>query len=210
MRALERFVAQRTDPALLAMERCELCAVPVGEGHAHVANLETRTLLCSCRACYLLFTNPGAGRGKFRAVPARYRRLHGFALTPARWEALEIPVAMAFLFANSTLGRVVAFYPSPAGATECLLALDAWRALLDANPVLADLEPDVEALLVRGCRGAPFECFVVPIDACYTLTATVRRHWKGFDGGDEAAAAIDRFFADLRQRCDEPGAGAAS
>ena len=36
------------------------------------------------------------------------------------------------------------------------------------------MEPDVEALLVRRERDASFECYLVPIDACYELTGIVR------------------------------------
>jgi NADPH-dependent curcumin reductase CurA len=38
------------------------------------------------------------------------------------------------------------------GATESLLGLDAWQALEAANPVLAQMEPDLEALLVNRAR----------------------------------------------------------
>ncbi len=106
---------------------------------------------------------------------------------------------MAFFFHNSSLGRVAAFYPSPAGATESLLALDAWDALVAANPILKSLQPDVEALLVRA--GDDHEAFVVPIDACYELVGHMRRLWRGFDGGREAKDALDQFFSDLRARC---------
>jgi len=184
-----------------------MCAEPIAAEHAHVVNVEARTLLCACRACYLLFTRPGAAQGRYRAVPDRRLRLPGFQLSDAQWEALQIPVRMAFLFRNSVLGRVVAFYPSPAGATESLLPLEAWEELAEANPVLASLEPDVEALLVRGSRsgggGGGFECFLVPIDACYELTGVVRRRWRGFDGGEDAWRDIDGFFAALRARSRE-------
>ncbi len=44
-----------------------------------------------------------------------------------------------------------------------------------ANPALADLEPDVEAFLVRADRSVGgAECFVVPIDACYELVGRLR------------------------------------
>jgi len=186
-----------------------MCAEAIASEHAHVVNVEARTLLCACRACYLLFTRPGAARGRYRAVPDRALRLSGFRLTEAQWDALQIPVRMAFLFHNSALGRTVAFYPSPAGATESLLPLEAWRELADGNSVLETLEHDVEALLVRGSRGPShdpgdgFECFLVPIDACYALTGVVRRRWRGFDGGEDAWRDIDAFFADLRARCRE-------
>jgi hypothetical protein len=181
------------------VERCELCAEPVPGEHGHVADLENRGIMCACRGCYLLFTNSGAGRGRFRAVPDRYRHDPAFAMDEATWDSIGIPVRMAFFFANSAVGDTVAFYPSPAGATESLLPLEPWRRVLADNPRFADVEPDVEALLVAKTDGG-FECFLVPVDACYRLVGLVKLHWRGFSGGTEAWRVIDGFFADLRGR----------
>ena len=117
-------------------------------------DLSTRDLRCACRPCSLLFDRPGAGGGHFRLVPERRLRLTGFELADAAWEELRIPVDMAFFFHSSAAERVVAFYPGPMGATESLLELSAWEAIEAANPVLAGMEPDVEALLVNRARGA--------------------------------------------------------
>lgn len=185
-------------------ERCQLCAAPLGEAHAHLVRLDTRALLCTCPPCHLLFGQKGAGGGKYRGVPRRYVH-EPVLISPVDWEALQIPVRMAFLFHNSSLGRMVAFYPSPAGATESLLALEAWREIEARSPALEAMEPDVEALLVRGDpHGERLETFLVPIDTCYELTGRVRRLWRGFDGGDEARDELARFFADLRARCEAP------
>jgi hypothetical protein len=119
--------------------------------------------------------------------------------SPEAWDALQIPVGVAFFFFNSSLQRVAAFYPSPAGATESLLPLDTWTDIVAAHPCLPELAPDVEALLVRRSRDRT-ESFIVPIDACYELVGHLRRHWRGFDGGPEARQQIDRFFARLRER----------
>jgi Family of unknown function (DUF5947) len=181
---------------------CEMCAADIAD-HPHVVNLESRTLMCTCRACYLLFTSRAAGGGKFRAVPDRYLYAPAFELTAAQWDELQIPVRVAFFFFNSSLDRVVAFYPSPAGATESLLPLESWQSLADVNPLLAQLKPDVEALLVYGQRGAGFDCYIVPIAACYELTGVVKRRWKGFDGGQEAWQDIDAFFTGLRKKSRE-------
>ena len=182
-----------------AGERCELCTTPVGEPHGHVVQLDSRRLLCTCRACYLLFTHEGAAGGRYRAVPDRYLYDPAFALSEAQWDAVQIPVRTAFFFRNSSLGRWVAFYPSPAGATESLLPLETWEEVLAANPRMAEAAPDVEALLVH--RGPErFECWLVPIDACYELVGRVRLHWKGFDGGQEVWEQIEAFFAGLRER----------
>ena len=148
-----------------AGERCELCTEPISEEHGHLVDIEARNLMCACRGCYLLFTSDGAGGGHYRAVPDRYLAFADFRLSPAQWDSLQIPVSVAFFFVNSTLDRVAAFYPGPAGATESLLPLETWEEVVAANPALATLEPDVEAFLVRAERsGAGAECFLVPID----------------------------------------------
>jgi hypothetical protein len=190
-----------TRPAPNAAERCEMCATEIGERHQHVVDLVGRGLMCTCRPCYLLFTAEDADL-RYRAVPDRYRSLPDFVLFAGQWDDLEIPVGLAFFFANSVQGRTVAFYPGPAGATESELPLGAWDRVVDANPALDTLAPDVEALIVRmpehGSGSA--EAFVVPIDRCYELVGSLRRAWRGFDGGQEARSLLDAFFADLAAR----------
>ena len=103
--------------------------------------------------------------------------------------------------------RTVAFYPGPAGATESELPLGAWDRIVDANPVLGSLAPDVEALIVRMPERARTEtaAHLVPIDRCYELVGLLRTAWRGFDGGQEARALLDAFFADLAARGSRPG-----
>jgi len=171
---LRRFAKpEPTPPPEPAVERCEMCGVALDDRHGHVVEVEKRSLVCTCRACYLLFTHASAG--KHRAIPERYAHVPDLVGGAAWWETAGIPVRMAFVFTNSERGAPVAFYPSPAGATECLLALESWSRLLADNPVLGDLEPDVEALLVN-VEETRFEGFLVPIDACYRLVGLVRLH----------------------------------
>ena len=94
-------------------ERCEMCREVLGERHGHVVDLEKRSLSCTCRACYLLFTHEGAAGGRYRAVPEHVYHDPGRPLTDADWNELQIPVAMAFFFYNSALDRVVAGVPQP-------------------------------------------------------------------------------------------------
>jgi hypothetical protein len=193
----------RQEMAPRAGERCEVCAEPVPEDHGHLVDVQARNLLCACRGCYLLFMSEGAGGTHFRAVPDRYLAFPDFQLSPARWDSLQIPVGVAFFFLNSSLDRLAAFYPGPAGATESELPLDAWAEVVAAEPELKALRPDVEAFLVRSDQrgaGRPAECFVVPIDACYELVGHLRQLWQGFDGGREARQAMDAFFDRVRAR----------
>ena len=180
-------------------ERCELCSTPLAAEHRHLVDLESRALLCACRACSTLFDRSAAGGGHYRLVPDRRLRLEDFELDDAAWDRLRIPVEMAFFFRNSSLGRVMAFYPSPMGATESRLELSAWRELEDANPVLAGMEADVEALLVNRARGRHGQ-WLVPIDDCYRLVAVIRTRWRGFTGGKEVWLEIEGFFEELDRR----------
>ena len=193
---LQRMRGGRPMPSM--DERCEMCGESIGEEHQHIVNVSTRSLVCSCRGCYLLFTQQDAALA-YRAVPDRYLSFPSLDLGPAQWDDLQIPVGVAFFFHNSQLGRTTAFYPSPAGATESELPLGAWEELVAGNAELATLLPDVEALLVR--RGEDsVDCYLVPIDACYQLVGRLRTLWRGFDGGRDAREALDAFFDDVRER----------
>jgi hypothetical protein len=196
---LQRITTSRPLPP--TGERCEMCAEPITETHSHVVNLASRGLMCTCRGCYLLFTAEKAEL-RYRAVPQRYLSFPDFRLLPEQWEALEIPVALAFFFANSVLDRTVAFYPGPAGATESELPLGAWNDVVAANPALRVLAPDVEALLVRAPdrERTGFDCHLVPVDACYELVGRLRRVWRGFDGGRDARDQMAEFFSDVEAR----------
>ena len=197
---LQRIRATRPRPVEATEERCELCTEPIAAEHGHLVDLEARSILCACRGCYLLFTSEGAGGHRYRAVPDRYRRIAGFELTATQWDSLQIPVSVAFFFHNSSLGGMAAFYPGPAGATESELPLDTWQEVADRFPELAELQPDVEAFLVRAGRQEPAQGYVVPIDACYELVGNLRRLWRGFDGGSEARDYLDSFFASVGER----------
>jgi hypothetical protein len=177
---------------------CERCGAPLSESHRHCVDLETRRLSCSCRACWLLAGADQRDR-TLRAVPDRYRQGPSLQLSDPQWDALQVPVGIAFFMFNSSLGRTIAFYPSPAGATESALPLEAWTHVAVDNPWVRTAAPDVEAVLVRRTRDASdgCACFIVPIDACYDLVGRIRLHWAGFDGGDAVTAEIDRFFTGI-------------
>ena len=196
---LRRIATTRPEPA--TGERCDMCAEVITDAHQHVVNTESRSLMCTCRGCYLLFTSEQAEM-RYRAVPDRYLAFPDFVFGASEWDDLQIPVGLAFLFHNSVQDRVVAFYPGPAGATESELPLDAWERILAGNPALRTVRPDVEALLLRsGERDAPeFSAHLVPIDACYELVGRLRSLWRGFDGGQQAREAIVEFFDGVEAR----------
>jgi hypothetical protein len=183
-------------------ERCEFCGVGIDDEHGHLVDLPRRALLCVCRPCYLLFTHEGAGGARFRAVPTRYVLLPEAAAAGPAWDALDLPIGLAFFFRNSATGRTTAFYPSPAGATESELPLDAWDALANEVTPLSTLMPDVEALLTRR-MAAGITALIVPIDVCYELVGLIRVMWHGMQGGDELWARVEEFFARAIERAQQ-------
>jgi hypothetical protein len=199
LHGLRRFARPARSPRAVAA--CEICAAAIGEPHPHVVDLERRALQCACETCARLFVQPGAARGRFRTVPTRVVVDPSLLLTAAEWSALGMPVQLAFLFRSSTTNAWLATFPGAAGATEAEVAPEACAALAARTALLACAEPDVEALLVHGARGADrLECLLVPITACYDLVARVRRSWRGFDGGDEVRREIGAALAALRAR----------
>lgn len=190
---LRRFVRPRSN----FVERCDLCSVEVGHVHPHLIEPATRKLVCACQPCAILFSSTAEAR--YKRVPERVRLLPGFQISDAEWDALMIPINMAFFFHSSAMNRVLALYPSPAGATESLLDDAAWDNILESNPALKRMECDTEALLVNRV-GQASHYYIVPIDECFKLVGLIRTKWKGLGGGQEVWQAIDEFFVELRKR----------
>ena len=175
-----RRLAQRCRRARRGRSSTASCAARRSPSTA-TCSTSQRELMCACRACSMLFDR-GAGRRLPARCPTGGCGSTTSSSTTSLWEELRLPVDMAFFFRSSARpGRVQAFYPSPMGPTESLLGLEAWAALEAANPVLATLAPDVEALLVNRARGARGH-WIVPIDECYALVGLIRTRWRGFTG----------------------------
>jgi hypothetical protein len=195
--SLRRFAQSRP-----ARERCELCSAELADEHEHLVEPAVRRLLCACTACAILFGHRSGA--KYRRVPRRVDALTDLRLSDLQWEGFGLPIALAFFLHSSPAGRVVAVYPSPAGATESALPLDAWEEFAAENPGLGGLEPDVEALLVNRV-GPARDYFRVGIDRCYQLAGLIRTHWQGFSGGTALWDEIGRFFEDLQRRAGPTG-----
>jgi hypothetical protein len=198
MRTLRR-LAQEPPQVPAAAERCDLCGEPLPAEHRHLLDLATGQPKCACRACAILFDRGQAGGDHYRLIPERRVCLPPLAGEERLWAALGIPVDLAFITCSA--GRVVARYPSPIGLTTGAPAPDAWAQVVAANPALADLEPDVEALLVNRARGER-ERWIVPLEDCFRLAARLREHWRGFHGGDAVWDQIAGFFVELHARYD--------
>jgi len=191
---------RQPEPAAAEEERCDLCSSSIPADHRHLLHVEERRIVCTCETCRALF----AGDGPYRPTGSRTVWLDGFQISDELWASFRIPIGLAFFFDSSMggsdgTGGVVAFYPSPAGTTECELDLGPWESLVAANPVLEGIEPDAEALIVNRLGGARQHA-IVPIDECYRLVGLVRVSWEGISGGTHIETAVAGFFAELQRK----------
>lgn len=189
--SLKRFAKSR--PA----ERCGLCGLELQAQHPHLLETALQKLVCTCEPCAILFS--GVTTGKYRRVPKDTYVLQSFKIDDETWQAFEIPINMAFFTPVNGTKAVRAYYPSPAGPMESLLPMNAWERLVQDNPVLLQLEPEVETLLVNRYKDAR-EYYRTPIDICYKLVGIIRSKWRGFSGGAEFEAGVAEFFSDLKTK----------
>lgn len=197
--ALRRFARSRPD-----VERCELCSTALGDDHPHLLHRTSRQIACSCEACAILFC--GQEGAKFLQVPKRMRKLESFRFTDMEWEAMTLPINMAF-FLRGVNGETKALYPSPAGVMESMIAFPAWDEIFGDNRTLACMEAEVEMLLVNRIGGQDLY-YIVPLDAGYRLVGLIRTKWRGLSGGAEVWKAVAGFFASLDQQATSVGEGA--
>jgi hypothetical protein len=176
-------------------ERCDLCGTGIPTEHEHLLHLGERRIVCACATCWA----QRSGDPELRPTGNRVLWLNAFELPDELWARLEVPIGLAFFMESSSVGGMVALYPSPAGATESELELGAWDELRVLNPELDSLEPDAEALVVNRLSEPP-AYVIAPIDECYGLVGAIKVSWEGISGGDAIERAVPTFFERLRRR----------
>jgi hypothetical protein len=174
-------------------ERCDLCETTIPDDHRHLLNLVERRIECVCESCWAL----RCGDAEYRPVGGRTLWLADLEVSEEVWSSFQIPIGLAFFMESSVAGCVVALYPSPGGATESELHFASWSRMVELNPVLVDLEPDIEGLIVNRLSDPPAYA-IAPIDRCYALTGTIKASWEGISGGPGVREAVSSFFEELR------------
>ena len=173
-------------------DHCDLCGVVIDPDHRHLLHLVDRRIMCACEPCFAM----RAGDAELRPAGTRVLFLDDFVLDDDLWAKFQIPIGLAFFLLRERGQGVVALYPSPAGATESELHLAAWDELVAANPILRELEAEVEALIVDRIS-EPRRCVIVPIDRCYELVGMIKSRWEGISGGRAIDDAVAEFFTAL-------------
>ncbi|HTX13311.1 MAG TPA: DUF5947 family protein [Solirubrobacteraceae bacterium] len=180
-------------PTAATDEACELCGIGIPEDHRHLLALAERRIVCACEACWAM----RSGEGDYRPTGNRTLWLPGLEVPDDLWASFQIPIGLAFFMESTVTACVVAMYPSPGGATESELHFESWTRMRSLNPVLDNLEPDIEGLIANRLADPPMYV-IAPIDRCYALTGTIKAHWEGISGGPGVHDAVARFFEALR------------
>ncbi|HEX3809525.1 MAG TPA: DUF5947 family protein [Rhizomicrobium sp.] len=170
------------------VERCELCRASLSGKHDHLLEIAAGQMRCACKSCAQSY---GTAEEGFLPIASRKQRLSQFALSDAEWDGFQIPIDLAFLVRKGE--RLTALYPGPAGIVQSEPDPSAWQSLLAANPVLNELQPEVEALVVNRVQGRR-EAYRLSIDHCFTLAGTMRSQWHGLSGGPKVWDEIARYF----------------
>jgi hypothetical protein len=144
---------------------------------------QARRVVCACLACSLLF--PPDNTGTYRRIVPCQVPLPDVGLDEARWNALGIPVRLVFVVASAVHRCVFALYPNAGGMTETVVASDAWDAFVRAYPELAQIEPDVQGVLIDGISD-PCQCYRASIDVCHRLAGLM----QGKNGRSTASAQL--------------------
>lgn len=174
-------------------EHCDLCDLTVPSKHRHLLHLEERRILCVCATCWAI----RSGDAAFRPAGNRTLWLEEFRLADELWASFGVPIGLCFFFNSGSAKKIIGLYPSPAGATECELYLDAWDELKSLNPVLETLEIDIEALIINRLA-EPAQYAIVPIDQAYELVGLIKANWEGISGGQGLKTAVEAFFESVK------------
>jgi hypothetical protein len=138
-----------------------------------------------------------SGEGDYRPTGNRTLWLPELDFPDDVWAGFQIPIGLAFFMESTVTACVVAMYPIPAGATESELHFESWSRLVDLNPKLGGMEPDIEGLIVNRLSDPPAYA-IAPIDRCYALTGAIKASWEGISGGAALERAVPEFLAALR------------
>jgi hypothetical protein len=172
---------------------CDLCGTSMAEDHRHLLQLDERQIVCVCESCWAL----RSGDAEFRPVGSRVIWLDSLDLPDDLWARFGIPIGLAFFLRSG--GGVVAFYPSPAGATEKEIDAGVFSELEERNPRVRELDEESEVLIVDRL-GEQMRSAIAPTDEAYRLVGLVKANWRGISGGPVLQDAVDGFFEGLREK----------
>lgn len=174
----ESDIGRGTSPELEApgQSSCPLCSADMELSSNHLFEVAIREVVTVCDDCALKYERlPG---GPLKSIPRETRPLLDFRM-PHSISAIQFKGNVTFLFYSTATAKIMSICPTANGPVESTVSREIWKQLIEANPVLQEMRPDVEALLMTGNEDLR-EFFVAPIDVCYDLVKMFRKDWRDF------------------------------
>lgn len=177
---------------------CAFCQSIDSSHYCRLLDVPCRNIICACEECA---KHVAPLDENYKPIPCQTRALPDFQMTDYQWDGFALPINAAFFQFDTLAGEIVAVYPGAEGAVRAELTDDQWSALREENPVLADMQADVEALLVNRI-GIAREYYIAPIDKCLELAERVSARWRETSSGEAVCREIEEFFSALRKDAD--------
>jgi len=145
---------------------CRFCSAQLDSFANPVFEVATQRIIPACDKCASRFVRNSGG--PFKLVPRETRALENFQMPDVPWQAFNLPDGVTFVFYSSADVRLLAVYKSASGTIESTVPREVWKAIVEANPALEEMRPDVEGFLIFNALGFR-EYYIAPIDVCYNL-----------------------------------------
>jgi len=104
-------------------------------------------------------------------IPRETRAIRDFRMPDVPWKIHDLPGNVTFVFYSTSAAKLMSVCQVAAGTVESTVPREVWKAIIEANPALEEMRPDVEGLLIIH-TGESREYFIAPIDVCYNLIKT--------------------------------------
>jgi hypothetical protein len=145
---------------------CRFCSAPLESYANPLFEVATQRIVPACDKCASLFLR-NDGR-PFKLIPRQTRALENFQMPDVSGEAFSLAVGVTFIFYSTGAARLLAVYRSAFTTVETIVPRETWKAMVEANPALEEMRPDVEGLLIISTLNFREYC-IAPIDVCYNL-----------------------------------------
>ena len=160
---------------------CRFCSSALDSPPNPLFEVATQRVLFACNPCASRFEKRSGG--PFKLIPRSTRQIEDFRMPEVPWQTYDLPGNVTFVFYCTAAAKLLSVCKVAAGTVDLTVPREVWKAIIEANPVLEEMRPDVEGLLIIH-TGDSREYFIAPIDVCYNLIKT--RPSTSHDGLEEA------------------------
>ena len=159
----------RISPAIsrtVLQHSCRFCSAPLDTFSNPLFEVATQRIVPACEKCASRFSR-NDGR-PFKLIPRETRALENFQMPDVSWQAFNLSAGVTFVFYSTAATALLSVCKMAAMTVESTVPREVWKAIVEANPALEEMRPDVEGFLIVHALDFK-EYYIAPIDVCYNL-----------------------------------------